>query len=545
MSVFVKIIFLSFMILSACTRQKTKVDFIVKNAKIYTVNGNFDIVQSLAVKNGKFIATGSNDSVLDNFFSDDVIDLQGKTIFPGFYDAHCHFYGYGLDLQQANLVGTKSFEEIVGIVKEHALKHQEEWIFGRGWDQNDWKIKEFPVNSMLNLAFPNRPVVLTRIDGHAVIANAEALKRANITINSKIDGGKILVKDGKPTGLLIDNAINLLMKSVPKNTPEIITNALLAAQQKCFSVGLTTVDDAGLSKETVVLIDQLQNEGKLKMRIYAMLDPSEENFEYFVKKGIYKTEKLNVRSIKLYADGALGSRGAALISDYSDDPGNKGLILTKPEEIEKICKLAIESQYQVNTHAIGDSANRLMLRIYGKVLKEKNDRRWRIEHAQVIHPDDFKLFAGFSIVPSVQPTHATSDMYWAAERLGKERVKFAYAYKLLMEQNGWIPLGSDFPVEDINPLYGFYAAVSRKDLKNYPENGFQTENALTREQALKGMTIWAAKSNFEEKERGSIEPGKMADFVVLQDDIMVVPINRVPEVKVHQTYIGGEKVFGN
>jgi len=533
----VAILFLS------CASRKKQADIIVTNAKVYSVNDKFELAQSFAVKNGKFIAVGSNDEITNAFATDKVVDLEGKSVYPGFYDAHCHFYGYGLNLQKANLVGTKSFDEVMERIKQHAQYHPSEWILGRGWDQNDWELKEFPTNEKLNETFPDKPVVLTRIDGHALIANSEALKRAGVTIESKIEGGKFLKKDGKLTGVLIDNAEEMVMKAVPKPNIAIKTRALLEAQKACFAVGLTTVDDAGLSKETVLLIDELQKLDSLKMRVYAMLSPSIDNLQYFVKNGPYKTDFLNVRSIKLYADGALGSRGACLLKPYSDDPDNHGFLVSTPEQLKEVCKLAFENNYQINTHAIGDSANRLMLKMYGEFLKKENNKRWRIEHAQVVNKNDFSIFRQFSIVPSVQPTHATSDMYWADERLGEERVKYAYAYKTLLKQNGWLAAGSDFPVEHINPLYGFYAAVARKDLENYPEDGFQMENAISREQALKAMTIWAAKSNFEEKEKGSIEKGKFADFVVLEKDIMEVDVKEVPKIKVLETFTGGEKVY--
>jgi predicted amidohydrolase YtcJ len=310
-------------------------------------------------------------------------------------------------------------------------------------------------------------------------------------------------------------------------------------------VGLTSVADAGLGTSTIRLMDRMQKEGRLKMRIYAMLAPTEQNINEFVKNGIYKTDRLNVRSVKLYADGSLGSRGALMLKPYSDAPEKSGLQVNEKDYLAGICRQAYDAGYQVNTHCIGDSANRLMLTIYKEILKTTNDRRWRIEHAQVIHPNDFSLFGQFSIVPSVQTTHATSDMYWAAERIGNERIKGAYAYKRLMEQNGWIPNGSDFPVERINPLFGFYAGFARMDKSGWPTGGWQPENALTREESLKAMTIWAAKSCFEEEERGSIEPGKMADFTILEEDIMLIEPTRVPGVKTAQTWIAGERVYKN
>ena len=534
---------LSITFLFACNENKMNVDFIVINANVYTVNNNFNIAESFAVSDGKFVAVGKTEDILKKYVSEKIINLEGEIIYPGFIDAHCHFYGYGLSLQKAKLVGTKSFDEVVEKVKNHALNYKSEWILGRGWDQNDWKIKEFPDNQVLNELFPNKPVILTRIDGHAAIANAEALKRAGINKETKVDGGEIVSKNGKLTGILIDNAVELVYNVIPKKSLNDNVKALTEAQKDCFAVGLTTVSDAGLNKDVVLLIDSLHKNNDLKMRVYAMLSPNNENIEHFVKNGIYKTNKLSVRAVKLYADGALGSRGARLIEPYSDDPENSGLLLSEMSFLERFCQLAYDNNYQVATHAIGDSANRLMLNLYGKYLKNKNDKRWRIEHSQIVDTDDFNLFGKYSIIPSVQPTHATSDMYWADERLGKDRLKNAYAYKKLLGQNGWIPAGTDFPIESINPMLTFYAAVSRKDIDNYPEGGFQMENALTKKEALKAMTIWAAKSNFEENEKGSIEVGKFADFVVLGQDIMQIDILEVPNVKVLETYIGGEKVY--
>ncbi len=538
------VFFIAITIFFACEPEKKTVDLIIYNAKIYSVDTNFAIYESFAVSKGKFIATGTNDEILSKYAANEKIDLKGKSVYPGFYDAHCHFYGYGLSLQNVDLRGTKSFDEVLEKVQAFAKTHPDnKWILGRAWDQNDWKDKEFPVNTKLNELFPDKPVVLRRVDGHALIANDAAMKIAGINAKTKISGGKLVIQNGRPTGVLIDNAMELLLKFIPHEDKQLAERALLDAQNNCFAVGLTTVDDAGLDKSTVLLIDSLQKAAKLKMRIYAMLTPTKENADYFIKKGIYKTEFLNVRSIKLYADGALGSRGACLLHPYHDDPGNFGFLISGVDFLDSLCHLAYKNNYQINTHAIGDSANRVMLHLYGKYLKGKNDKRWRIEHAQVISPEDFKLFSEYSIVPSVQPTHATSDMYWAEDRLGSERIKYAYAYKDLLEQNGWIAAGSDFPVEEINPLFGFYAAVVRKDQNNWPETGFEPENAISREEALKAMTIWAAKSNFEENEKGSIESGKLADFVITDEDIMTSAPENLYKIKVLNTFINGRSVY--
>ncbi|MFP4471918.1 MAG: amidohydrolase [Bacteroidales bacterium] len=523
-----------------------KADLILTNARIYTVDDNFTVAEAMAVKGGKILATGTAGEITGRYEASQTLDMTGKPLYPGFIDAHCHFYGYGLGLlKRADLVDTKSFDEILDIVRAHHVKFPSAfWIEGRGWDQNDWPVKEFPTKEKLDELFPENPVILTRIDGHAALVNSKAMELAGITADTKVEGGDVIMKNGEPTGVLIDNAIELVTDIIPEPDEEQMAEALLVAQKNCFAVGLTGVHDAGLVKKEIDVIDSLNKSGDLKMRMYVMLTPTDENFENFVHQGIYKTDHLNIRSIKLYADGALGSRGARLLEDYSDDPGNTGLILRTPDSIRDICKTAYEKGFQVCTHAIGDSANRLMLQLYGEALKGNNDRRWRIEHVQIVAPEDFDLFGKYDIVPSSQPTHATSDMYWAGDRIGPERMKGAYAYKQLLEQTGWIPLGTDFPIENINPLYTFYAAVVRKDLKGWPENGFQTENALTREETLRGMTIWAAKAAFEENEKGSLEPGKMADFVVLEKDIMEIPGEELPHVKVLQTFVGGEEVFG-
>jgi len=539
----VALILLLAVILIQCSSSTKEIDLLIFNGKIVTVDNQFSIAEGFAVNDGKIVEVGTKEELSEKYTAKKSVDLKGRYVYPGLIDAHCHFYGYGMNLRNADLTGTKSFEEIIEILKEHYQKLPSEWILGRGWDQNDWEIKEFPSKEKLDEAFPDIPVFIRRIDGHGAIANSEALKRANVTKETKIQGGDLILENGKLTGVLIDNAMGLVGKVIPGNSNKEIAIGLLQAQEDCFEVGLTAVFNAGLGKGVIELMDSLHKAGELKIRVNAWISPTEENFERFLYQGIYETDRLKVCAIKLFSDGALGSRGAKLIEPYSDDPGNSGLLVSNQEKLLDLCKLAYKYGYQVNTHCIGDSANRLMLHIYAEVLKEKNDRRWRIEHAQVIHPDDFQLFGKYSIVPSIQPTHATSDMYWAGDRLGPERVKGAYAYKQLLEQIGWIPDGSDFPVEDINPLYGFYAAVARKDLKGFPEDGYQTENALSREEALKAMTIWAAKSGFEETRFGSIEPGKFADFIILEEDLLSMNIDKVPAIKIIATYIQGEKVF--
>jgi len=541
MNKLLSILTLCVVLLCSCAGQKA--DLIVYNAKVYTVNDNFDIAQAMAVKEGKIIALGTDQEIRKQFSANEEVDAQGKAVFPGFIDAHAHFYGYGESLQMADLSGTTSWEEACQRLAEFAKTHPEGWLIGRGWDQNDWKIKEFPEKSQLDKMFPNRSVLLTRIDGHAAIANQHALTAAGIKKSYALTGGEIVEVNGKPTGVLIDNAIDLVSSKIPPANAAQVERMLLDAQEKCFAAGLTTVDDCGVDSKLIEVIEKLQASNALKMRLYLMLADKESNYDYLFKRGAVKTDRLNVRSFKVFADGALGSRGACLMQPYQDMPNKKGFLLSNPQHFETVARKIAEHDFQMCTHAIGDSANRSILKIYNKVLGGKNDKRWRIEHAQVVAQEDFALFGKGNIVPSVQPTHATSDMYWASDRLGHERIKGAYANQQLLKQNGWLALGTDFPVEDINPINTFYAATERKDAKNYPVAGFQMENALTKEQALRGMTIWAAKANFEENEKGSLEKGKFADFIILDQDIMSVAAPSILKTQVLKTYINGEKVY--
>lgn len=523
-----------------------KVDLIVHHATIYTVDSAFSVAEAMAIDDGKIVEVGSNDAILKKYAANEAIDAQGKIIYPGFIDAHAHFIGYGRSLFQVNLFGCNSWTEVLERVKQFAAEHPNEtWIRGRGWDQNKFPGKQFPTNDSLNILFPDKPVMLGRVDGHASIANSKALELAGIKPGQTLAGGEIETKNGRLTGVLIDNAEDLVNAVIPKATKADYEKWLTAAQKNCFAQGLTTIADCGISHEEVDMIDHLQKNDKLQMRLWVLLSDAKENYDAFLSKGPYKTDRLFVKGFKLYGDGALGSRGACLLQPYSDKPGWSGFLLSAPAHFDSVANILSKTDFQMCTHAIGDSGNRTILNIYARYLNGKNDKRWRIEHAQVVNKNDFALFGANSIVPSVQPTHATSDMYWAAERLGTERIKDAYAYKQLLQQNGWIPLGTDFPVEDISPFKTFLAAVVRKDASGFPVNGFQTENALTREEAIRGMTIWAAKAGFLEKEVGSLEKGKRADFIMLDKDLMKVDEKEILNVKVTTTYIGGVSTSNN
>ncbi|SOE20465.1 hypothetical protein SAMN06298216_0956 [Spirosomataceae bacterium TFI 002] len=528
--------------ITSCNAQKA--DLVVTNAVIYSVDGNFSTFEAMAIKDGKILDLGSTIDMTTKYAGEETYDAKGKAIFPGFYDPHSHFVGLGRMLETCDLVGTESLEEIKERLKTYAKANPDkEWIIGRGWDQNDWPIKKFPNKKVLDDIFPDKPVVLTRIDGHAAFINSAALKKAKITSGSKVDGGEVILEDGEPSGILVDNAMGFLKRVMPTPTKNERKEMILNAQALCLEKGLTSVSDAGLQQEDIELIDQMHKSGELKIRDYIMVSLGLRNLKYYIKKGIIKTDRMHVRSFKLYADGALGSRGACLIEPYSDKNSTSGFLLLSEKELRLSLEEIYNSDYQANTHCIGDSANRLILDIYADLLKGKNNRRWRIEHSQIIHPDDMHKFGENQIIPSIQGTHATSDMYWAEERLGKDRVKSAYAFKQLLAQNGVLPNGSDFPVEAVNPLFGFHSLFARQDANNYPEGGYQMENALTREESLKAMTIWSAYANFEENERGSLEKGKLADFVILEKDIMQIPKEEVRETKVLSTYINGEKVY--
>ena len=528
------ILIVLFISLQSC---KKSVDFIAFNGNIYTVNSDFNTASAFAVNDGKFVDIG-NEEILSKYNTNQKIDLNGSTVLPGLIDAHCHFYGLGLNQSMIDLTGTNSFNEIL----EKISNKDNNIIRGRGWDQNDWKIKEFPNKEKLDLIYPNTPVILERIDGHAYLVNQKALDIAGIDINTKSTNGTLLSKKGKLTGVLIDGPMSLIDNSFGEISLDDKIKALVSAQEICFKNGLTTVDDAGLSKDIIMLIDSLQKKELLKMRVYAMISNSENDVNYFIENGPIKTNSLNVRSVKVYGDGALGSRGATLKKPYSDDKHNYGKLVTSYKDIKDLANKLAEANFQMNTHAIGDSTINLLIDTYSKVLETKTDPRWRIEHSQIIDINDIKGYNN-KILPSVQPTHATSDMYWAEERVGSKRIKGAYAYKALLEKSKVIGLGTDFPVEKVNPFHTFYASVSRKDLNDYPEKGFEFENALSREETLKGMTIWAAYLNFEEKEKGSIEKGKFADFIIIDRDIMKVEINKTPETKVLKTYLSGELVY--
>ncbi len=537
-----KFSYFSFVLMLLSCESKQEVDLIVTNAKVYTVDDGFNVVSSFAVNNGKFIAVGSDETILSSYDSKFIVNANSKSIYPGFIDAHCHFYGLGLNQSVVDLVGTESFDEVIQRVVDFYKGKDVSVIRGRGWDQNDWELKKFPTKDRLDELFPDTPVALERVDGHAYLVNQKALDLAGISSKTKVSGGSIELENGKLTGVLVDTPMALVDAVLPSPTEEESKEALKKAEAISFSYGLTTVNDAGLNKAIIQQIESLHQSGDLNIRIYAMVSNNQENLDYYLEKGIVETDRLYVGSVKVYADGALGSRGAALKRPYSDKPGHYGAMITTEEALLELADRIAKSDYQMNTHAIGDSANVAVLRAYTKAVDDLKSRRWKVEHAQITSPIDFSYYEK-GIIPSVQPTHATSDMYWAEERLGADRIPGAYPFKSLLEASGTLPLGTDFPVEQVNPFLTFYAAITRQDQKGYPEGGFTPDQKLTREETLKGMTIWAAYSNFQEDQRGSIEVGKMADFIILDRDLMEIPVLQIPQTNVLKTYLGGTLVY--
>lgn len=528
----------------ACRFAKTPVDLVLHNAHVVCLDGSGTKAQALAIHQGQIVAVGKEHEILNAYRGSEVHDMAGATVYPGLIDAHSHLLGYALNLGHTDLVGTATWEEVMDRLRADHATSNDPWVRGRGWDQNDWPTLDFPDRADLDEMFPARPVVLQRIDGHAVLANHVALELTGLLHAGQLPGGEILRRpDGSPTGVLIDGAADSLLARIPKPNAAEKTTALVRAQGLLLAAGLTTVTDAGLDVEDIALLDSLHNTGDLVLRVVAMANPTEANFVAMAERGGWRTPRLVAESFKFYMDGALGSRGAALLDPYDDRPGHRGLLLQSIPEYEAQLARIHADGFQAATHAIGDSAARIVLSAYEKVLEGPNDRRWRMEHAQVIHPDDMDRFGPSSIIPSVQPTHATSDMYWAGQRLGRGRIRRAYAYADLLEPLGMLPLGTDFPVEDIDPRKTFLAAVSRQDTDRYPEEGFHLDQALSPHQTMLGMTLWAALASRMETEVGSIEVGKRADLVVVDRDWIQVPDpHDVMASTVLATYVDGVRM---
>lgn len=519
-------------------------DLVVTGGRIYTVNPAQPTASAMAVKDGRILAVGDS---MDDFVGDDthVLNVQGAAVIPGLIDSHVHLAGLGQALDILDLRKADSIDVVVRQVRQAAAAAKPgEWIRGRGWDQTRWAGREFPDRNYLSEAAPHNPVYLTRVDGHAAWVNAKALEIGGVDEQTAHPTGGRIVRapDGKLNGILVDRAMGLVSRHIPPASSQQIERHLKLAAQECVRLGLTSVHDAGVGRATIQAYRALISRDELPVRAYVMIGGQGDLWDEYRARGPEIDERLTIRSIKLVADGALGSRGAALIESYQDDSGNQGLVILQKEDVERVAKQAVEAGFQVATHAIGDLANRLALQAYGEALRKENDHRFRIEHAQIVHPDDFPLFKRYSVIASVQATHATSDMRWAEDRIGPQRALGSYAWRTFLDTGVRIANGSDFPVEHPNPMLGFYAAITRQDAKGWPKSGWYPEQKLTREEALKSWTFDGAYAAFEEATKGSLEHGKLADFLVLSKDIMEVEPREILDTDVLMTFVGGQLV---
>ena len=527
-------------------------DLIVTNARIYTVDQGHPFVSALAVRDGKVQFVGSvREALLLRGPATQVVDAAGRTVIPGMVDAHAHLFGLGEFLRSIDLTDTRSFDQIVARVGARAKEAPSgRWLIGRGWDQNKWGDTRFPTHEALSRVTPNNPVVLTRIDGHALLANAAAMRAAGVTAATKDPAGGRIERSstGEPTGVFVDNAMALIDRVIPPMSHDEMRAAALAAIKEANRYGLVALHDPGEPREVLDLFEELAKAGTFSLRVYAMISDDSAAIEHYFQRGpqsaLYDSH-LWIRAIKLYADGALGSRGAALLDPYTDDPKNSGLLKSTPEHLRDVSTRALQHGFQVATHAIGDRGNRIALDAYEAALKAVPtvDHRFRIEHVQVLDHADVPRFAQLGVIPSMQAVHQTSDMYWASNRLGYARTLGAYAWRSLLNTGVIIPNGSDFPVERVNPLYSFHSAVSRQDDNNWPPGGWLPDQKMTRTEALEAMTIWPAYAAFQEQTMGSLSPGKFADFVILDRDIMTIPDSEILGTTVLATYIGGKVVY--
>ncbi|MDQ3516020.1 MAG: amidohydrolase family protein [Gemmatimonadota bacterium] len=526
-------------------------DLIVTADRIYTVEPG-PHVHAVAISDGRFVYAGTvRGAARYRGPNTRTMDFPGAFIYPGLADAHAHLGGLGTALERVRLDDTRTYEEVVARVVERAGSlPRGEWVLGRGWDQTRWPVKDFPTHDAFSRAVPDHPVAITRVDGHALLANARAMELAGVTAATPDPAGGRIVRDasGRPTGVFIDNAENLINRVIPRATPEQTRRRLLAAAAEVHKWGLTSVHDAGESRSTIDIIESMAAQGEFDLRTYVMISADTADERHYFARGPVNAAHGNrvwIRSIKVYADGALGSRGAALLAPYSDDPGNVGLLVTPPERIQSLVHSALAAGFQVATHAIGDRGNRIALDAYDAGFKQRRarDHRFRVEHAQVISLADIPRFARLGVIPSMQASHQRSDMRWAEERVGPQRIRGAYAWRSLLRSGGVIPNGSDAPVESVNPLISFYAAVTRQDESGYPPGGWYPDQRMTRAEALKAMTIWPAFAGFQESMLGSIKAGKLAYLTVLDRDIMTVPTNAILSANVVATFVGGRQVY--
>ena len=535
----------AFFVAPGCQPAPTAVDLLMTNARIQTVDSVFATAEALAVKNGRIVAVGRSADLQRRYRATQTVDAHGQFLYPGLQDAHCHFYYYALGLRDARLGAARSWAEAVTLLRAHRRTYPTAaWLTGTGWDETRWPGQPLPTRAALDQLFPDVPILLWRVDGHAALVNGAALRLADLTPASRIAGGRLEIGlDGQLTGLLTDNAATAVDRLQPP--PAIAETAVLLreAEQRCFAVGLTSVANMGITRREISRLDSLYQRRKLQIRLhaYALLSDAPTR-AYYLYHGPVRGERLSVPGFKVFVDGALGSRGACLRHPYADAPTQRGVLRLPPDTLRRYATQVAASRMQLAAHAIGDSTNHLLLNLYGAVLGPHSGRRWRIEHAQIVSPADVALFGRYGVIPSVQPAHATSDMAWAGQRLGPARLPSAYAYAALLGSARHLALGSDFPVEDINPLFGFYAAVTRQDAQGHPAGGFLAANRLSRRAALYGMTTGAAYANFDEQETGQIKPGMRADFVLLDVDLLTAPMLKIRAATVQQTWVNGVRV---
>lgn len=548
MKTYIVYILLTVSLFQGC-KQPVEVDLIVHDAHIYTADSSFSKVQALAVKDGKFVFIGTDKEVFKNYYTVNpvhTVDAKQRSIYPGFYDSHGHLFQLGKSKDQADLTSTSSYHDVLIQLKKHQRKHKNRlWILGRGWDEEKWEDKILPTKFKLDSMYPSVPVLLDRIDGNTALANTKALEIAGITSKTKIKGGDIELKSGKPTGILVGEAVKYIKSFLPELSQKEKMDILLKAQETCIAQGVTTVTNTGLSKDEVTILDSMQKQGNLKLRVYGMLSANQENIDYFLKKGIYKTDRLHVRAFNISADGSLGSHGALLLDKYADNVSTNGVQKVNVDSLRILLKQLYDTGFQVSTDCVGDSATRIMTNLYGEVLGQSNDRRWRLEQLNIVDSADILKFKTYNIIPSVQPIHCTQNMNSLPNYLGQNRLADTFPYKSLMQQNNLIAFGSDFPSAEVSPIYAFHAAISRQNSMHEPENGFIPKQIIPKENTLKALTIWSAYANFEESERGSIEVGKDADFVILDTDIMDTDRRLLRLSMILNTYISGEKVYSN
>ncbi len=537
---------------TARTAAQQPADLVVTNARIYTADQSRPIAKALAIRDGRVVFVGdARGATALTGPGTQQLDVEGRTVLPGLIDAHGHLTGLGLALRTVDLVGTRSYEEVLARVVDRARNMGKgEWVRGRGWDQNDWADMRFPTHEALSRAVPDHPVYMTRIDGHAALVNAKAMELAGVTARTKDpDGGRIIRgANGSPTGVLIDRAQRIVSAVMPRASRGELREQTLAAITELNRWGITGMHDAGVSETEIEVYAELAAEGRYDLRNYLMIRAADSTLERYMNAGprdALHDGRLWIRSIKITADGALGSRGAALLEPYADDPGNTGLITESFERIRRVGTRALQTGFQLNVHAIGDRGNRMVLDAFEAALDEvpTADHRFRVEHAQVVHWDDIPRFAELGVMPSMQGSHQTSDMYWAVDRVGPTRIRGAYAWRSFLDAGVIIPNGSDFPVESANPLISFHAFVARQDENDFPAGGWFPEQRTTREEALLSMTLWPAHAAFMEHESGSLTPGKYGDFVVLDQDIMTVAPEQILDTHVVLTVLGGEIVY--